>query len=198
MKTLLSLLFSVLCPTFLASGSLRAQGTVALKTNLLYGGYTATPNLGIEIGLSQHLTLEVCGGYNPWHLNNTNGHRKAVHYLVQPELRYYLWNRFNGHYLGVHALFGQYNINRHELPLLLGKGSGEFRYQGIAYGGGFSYGYQFLLGKRWNLELGIGAGVMQLEHDRYDCVNCGEKMLTERRLYLGVTKAAVSLIYIIK
>ena len=195
---MLSLLFPVLCLLFPASSSLQAQGTVALKTNLLYGGYTATPNLGIEIGLSRHFTLEVAGGYNPWNLDNTHGHRKRVHYLVQPELRYFFGTRFDGHYLGVHGLYGRYNINRHELPLLLGKGSKEFRYEGAACGGGVSYGYQFLLGKRWNLELGIGVGVMQLEHDRYDCVSCGEKKVAEKRLYYGPTKASVSLIYIIR
>lgn len=195
---MLSLLFPTFCLMFVANGSLYAQGSIALKTNLLYGGYTATPNLGLEIGLSRCFTLDVSGGYNPWNLNNTSGNRKRVHYLVQPELRYFFWNRLNGHYLGVHGVYGQYNINGYELPLMLGKGSKEFRYEGTAYGGGISYGYQFLLGRRWNLELGIGAGALQLKHDKFDCVNCGEKKQSERRMYYGVTKAAVSLIYIIK
>ncbi|MEG2533866.1 MAG: DUF3575 domain-containing protein, partial [Gordonibacter sp.] len=182
----------------LSAGSLRAQGSVALKTNLLYGGYTATPNLGMEFGLNRHLTLEVAGGYNPWNLNRTDGSRKRVHYLLTSELRYFFLNRLNGHYLGAHVVYGQYNINKYELPLLFGKGSKAYRHEGSAYGGGLSYGYQFLLGRRWNLELGIGAGVMLLEYDKYDCVSCGEKRQHENRTYYGLTKASVSLIYIIK
>lgn len=174
-----------------------AQSNVGIKTNLLYGAYTYTPNLGIEIGLSRHATLDISGGYNPWNLNSEGGKKKLVHYLLQPEFRYYTRNRFNGHFFGVHTLFSQYNIGGHELPLLFGKGSKEYRHEGVAYGGGISYGYQFSLGRFWNVELSLGAGIMQMSYDKYDCINCGQKLSAEKKTYFGPTKAAVSLIYIL-
>lgn len=174
-----------------------AQDNVGIKTNLLYGAYTYTPNLGIEIGLSRHTTLDISGGYNPWNLNSEGGKKKLVHYLLQPEFRYYTRHRFNGHFFGVHTLFSQYNIGGHELPLLFGKRSKEYRHEGVAYGGGISYGYQFSLGRFWNVELSLGAGIMQMNYDKYDCINCGQKLSSETKTYLGPTKAAVSLIYIL-
>lgn len=182
-----------------AMGSAWAQGVVGIKTNLLYGGYTYTPNLGLEIGLGKRTTLELTGGYNPWNLDGLkNDNKKLVHWLAQAEFRYFLCERFNGHFFGVHALGGQYNIAGHELPLLLGKGSKDFRHEGSALGAGISYGYQLVMGKRWNLEFTIGIGYANLRYDKYNCPKCGEKLGTFTRNYFGPTKAGISLIYIIK
>lgn len=173
--------------------------TVAVKTNLLYGAYTYTPNLSIEIGLGKKSTLDIGGGYNPWNLQGTEqGNKKLVHWLGNIEYRYWLCQRFNGHFFGVHALGSQYNISQHELPLLFGKGSKEFRYEGWAAGAGISYGYQWVVGRRWNIEANIGIGYARLQYDKYECKNCGSKLGNEVRNYFGPTKAGISLIYIIK
>lgn len=184
--------------SLIATVSAQAQGSVGIKTNMLYGAYTYTPNLGVEIGLGKRTTLDISGGYNPWNLDNKSGNKKMVHWLVQPEFRYFLCSRFSGHFFGIHALYSLYNIGGHDLPLLFGNGSEMYRHEGMAYGGGITYGYQFLLGRHWNLELSVGAGVAQMEYDKHDCINCGQKQSREKKLYYGPTKAAVSLIYIIK
>jgi putative salt-induced outer membrane protein YdiY len=182
----------------------------ALKTNLFYGAYTYTPNLGFELGLGGHSTLDVGAGYNPWNLDGTSGYtlwkfdspnadnanRKAVHLLGNIEYRYWLCERFNGHFFGIHGLGSMYNIGGYELPLLFGKGSKDYRYDGWAVGAGISYGYQFILGKHWNLEANIGGGYARLEYDKYQCPKCGEKIGKESRDYFGPTKAGISLIYI--
>ena len=72
------------------------------------------------------------------------------------------------------------------------------RYQGYLYGGGLSYGYQWLLRPRWNLEASIGGGYARIHYEKYPCTTCGTKLDEGHTNYLGVTKAAVSLIYIIK
>lgn len=174
-----------------------AQGVVGIKTNMLYGGVTLTPNLGVEIGLGRRTTLDIAAGYNPWNVNNA-GSKKLAHFMVQSEFRYFLCERFNGHFFGVHALYSQYNINKHELPMLLGKGSKDYRFQGSAYGGGVSYGYQLMLGTHWNLEFEIGIGYARLNYDKYNCGKCGTKIESGHKNYFGPTKAGISLIYIIK
>ena len=171
----------------------------AVKTNLLYGVYTRTPNLGMEFALGDRHTLDLGGGYNPWNWKGSPGdNKKLVHWLAQAEYRYWLCSKYSGHFLGLHVLGSQYNIGGHELPLLFGKGSKEYRYEGWGAGGGISYGYSFYLGKRWSLEATIGVGYVRLHYDKYDCVKCGEKVGTESRNYFGPTKAGISLIYIIK
>lgn len=100
---------------------LSAQDRFAIKTNLLYGGLARTPNLGVEIGISPRWTVELSGGYNPFNLKGSDeDNRKLVHWIAMPEFRYWTCQRFNGHFLGVHALYSNYNIGSHNLPLLFG------------------------------------------------------------------------------
>lgn len=189
-----------LSPIFtVAREPVERRNWLAIKTNLLYGAYALTPNLGIEIGLGRRTTLDISGCYNWFNLNGTrNDNKKLGHWIVQPEFRYFLHERFRGHFFGVHALYSQYNIGGRELPVLLGKGSADFRHHGWAIGTGVSYGYQLRLVKRWNMEFSAGLGYVHLRYNKYACPKCGFKISEENKKYFGPTKAAISLIYMIK
>ena len=104
---------------------------LAVKTNALYWA-TVTPNLGVEFALSRKLTMDISGNYNPW---NWSGNKKFKHWLVQPELRYWLCDRFNGHFFGVHAFYAQFNMCGIEMF-----GWKHKRYQGDLFGAGIAYG----------------------------------------------------------
>lgn len=162
----------------------------AIKTNALYWA-TTTPNLGVEFGLSEKLTLDVSGGYNPW--NDLGDNKKFKHWLVQPELRYWLCERFNGHFFGVHAHYAEYNVSGIDMLGLDG-----YRYQGNLFGGGISYGYHWILNKRWSIEATVGVGYAYLDYTKYNCGECGTKIKDDTQNYWGPTKAGINLIYIIK
>lgn len=167
---------------------------VAVKNNLLYDA-TVSPNLALEVALSRKMTLELGAGIN-WF--DFSGNRKAKHLLVQPELRWWTCDVFNGHFFGVHAHGAQFNIGGWDIPLGRLEKFKDNRYQGYLYGGGISYGYQWLLSPRWNLETSIGGGFARMHYDKYPCTDCGTKVSEGTYNYWGVTKAAISLIYIIK
>lgn len=171
---------------------------IAVKTNLFYGAYTSTPNIGLEIGLTPRTTLDMGGGYN-WFIpkSNTNN-KKLVHWLASAEYRYWLCERFSGHFFGVHALGTQYNIAEHNLPLLFGDEAKLHRYEGWGAGAGISYGYQFIVGNRWSLEATIGVGYVRLHYDKFQYYACGGKVGTENRNYFGPTKAGITLVFLIK
>lgn len=44
---------------------------------------------------------------------------------------------------------------------------GDRRYEGFLYGAGLSYGYQWVVGRRWNIEAMLGVGYIRSEYDRY-------------------------------
>lgn len=163
-----------------------------IKTNLLYDA-TGTVNLGVEAGLAKRWTLDISGNYNAW---DFDGCRKWRHILVQPEARYWFCERFNGHFIGVHAHWLKYNVGHVKMPFGLWKSLRNGRYQGDMWGGGFSYGYQWLLGKHWNLEAEIGVGYGYVIYDKYPCAACGTRTATGHSNYFGPTKLGLSLIYL--
>lgn len=178
---------------FLSTALLTHAQKVAIKTNLAADA-TSTINLGAEFGLKKKTTLDFYVNYNPWELG---GGKKFKHLLVQPEFRYWFCERFSGHFIGVHAHGGVFNVGGVTMPFGLWKGLKENRYEGELYGGGISYGYQWVLGDHWNIEGNIGVGYAHIKYDRYQCKNCG-KLLDKGRNYnyWGPTKAAVSLVYL--
>lgn len=163
--------------------------TIALKTNALYWA-TTTPNIGLEVGLSEKTTLDISGNYNPWEFSDN---RQIKHWLIQPEFRYWLCERFNGHFFGVHAHYAEYNVGG--IKML---GFKDYRYQGNLYGGGISYGYQWILSNRWSLEATVGVGYAHLDYKKYECKECGSQLKDDTKNYWGPTKAGLSIIYILK
>lgn len=167
---------------------LQGQEVVA-KTNLLYDA-TTTLNLGMEVGLSRTWTLDVSGNYNGWAFGSNH---KFRHYLIQPEVRNWFCEKFNGHFWGFHGVFGEYNVGGMKLL-----GMKEYRYEGWMAGVGISYGYLWILADRWSLEATLGVGYARLSYDKYPCTRCGILLDAGHRNYWGPTKAGISLIYIIK
>ena len=177
----------------LISFSASAQ-KIAVKTNLLYD-VTTTLNLGAEVRLAPKWTLDLSGNYNPFNLGDD---KKMKHWMAQPEARYWFCEAFNGHFLGLHMLGGQYNVGNIKFPLGIFPSTEGNRYEGYYYGAGLAYGYQWVLGNRWNIEASLGLGYIRAHYDQYDCPKCGAWRGTDNKDYFGVTKVAVSLIYIIK
>lgn len=160
-----------------------------IKSNLLYD-LTTTINIGIEYRLSAYLSLDIPFNYNSWTFSNN---RKYKHILLQPELRYWIYKPYNKHFIGSHFLYSHYNVGN--LPFGSLK---DYRYQGDAYGLGISYGYQWILSPRWNVEATLGAGYIYFNYVRYDCEKCGREQGHGHKNYFGPTKAGISLIYILK
>lgn len=180
-----------------------SHGQFSVKINLLYAALTSI-NLGVEVALAPKWTLSVMGGLNPWTFSDNT---KWKYWSLQPELRYWFCERFDGSFIGVHLLGGQYNFgnlfshggkyldNDHDWLFGLYPDLGKYRYQGWFYGGGVSYGYQWMLGRHWNLESSIGIGYLHLTYDKFDCPKCGAKIESGETNYIGPTTAAISLIY---
>ncbi len=167
---------------------------IGVKNNILYDA-TATPNLGLEIALHPRWTLEVGSGVN---LFTFSDNKKFRHLLIQPELRWWQCEVFNGHFIGLHGHAAQFNVGKWDIPAGRLTAFKDNRYEGYLYGGGLSYGYQWLLSPRWNLEFNLGGGFARIHYDKYPCTACGTKLDEGEHNYWGVTKAAVSLIFLIK
>lgn len=175
---------------------LKAQD-VALKTNLLYDA-ALSPTLGIEVGLAPKWSVDVSGTLNNWPIKD----HRWKQWMVQPEGRYWFCQRFAGHFLGVHALGGQYNFGNINFGgnNFLGtnlKQLEDHRLQGWFVGAGIAYGYSWILDRHWNLEAEIGLGWVYTRYDKFECQTCGKKVESNKpHNYYGPTKAALNIIYV--
>lgn len=181
----------------LGTNAVQAQ-KAGLKTNFAYWGVAASPNLGLEVATGKKTTLELGGGFNFWKFGSGEESKTARHWLVQPELRYWFCESFNGHFIGLHAHGAQFNVGGWNIPVGRLDAFKEHRYQGYLYGAGISYGYQWVLSPRWNFELSLGGGYARIHYDKFPCTTCGSKLDEGNYDYWGITKGAISLIYMIK
>lgn len=170
---------------------------IALKSNVL-ADVSLSPNLGIEFGLSPKWSMDFTGELNAWSLSHD---RQWKHWAVQPEARYWFCDRFSGHFIGLHAHGGQYNIGGIDGKInLLGTDARklkDYRYQGWFIGAGVGYGYAWVLDRHWNLETEIGVGYSYTRYDKFRCAGCGKKVEEDKtHHYVGPTKAAVNLVYV--
>ncbi|NDV56918.1 DUF3575 domain-containing protein [Bacteroides sp. 519] len=162
----------------------------AIKSNLLCN-ITASFNLESEFRLSQRHTLCLPVTYNPLvFANNT----QWKHLFVQPELRHWFYGPFQGHFIGLHGHYGEYNVGN----INLFKATKEHRYDGYLAGGGISWGYHRILAARWSLEFTVGLGYAYLDYDKYEYPKCGRLVKSSNRHYVGPTKIGLSLVYMIK
>ena len=177
-----------------ASTSAFAQ-KAALKTNLV-SDVLLSPNLGLEVGLAKKWTLNLAGQFNLWTFNDM----KWRHWLAQPEFRYWFCRRFQGHFLGLHAIGGEFNFGNIDVNTkFLGSDFRKLkdrRYEGWGAGAGIAYGYDWILSRHWNLETEIGIGWIYARYDEYPCAECGKKLGSGHHNYYGPTKVALNLEYV--
>lgn len=170
---------------------------VAIKSNLLYDA-SLSPNFGIELRIAPHWSLDIAGNYNPWNLNNDT---KWKHWMLQPEMRYWLCESMNNHFFALHTHCGAFNFGhiKNNINFLGTHFSrlSNLRFQGYFVGLGIGYGYAWILNRHWNLEAEIGFGYSYVMYDTFECAGCGKKIEEDQdHHYVGATKAAINIVYV--
>lgn len=182
MRPLLKRLIPLLSAVFIVTSPSHAQRAM-LKSNALYWG-TLSPNIGTELRLSRHFTLNIEAAVNPFSIGDTKLHAASI----APEARYWLSARPQaGHFVGLMALGGIYNV----------KFSGAV-HNGDAIGAGVTYGYSFVLGRRWSLEATVGAGLLHVREKKYKDTEVPPTDANNTRNLLAPLKAGVTFVYILK
>lgn len=196
MKKKISLLLFL--SMLLAWPTIHAQ-TAAVKTNLLYDGF-ASPSLGVELAIAPKWTFDLSANYCNWAINK----HEWKHWEVTPEFRYWFCEKFQGNFIGVNVMGGQYDFaNISGLKKFLNNDFtqlGDTRVKGWGAGAGIVYGHTWVLGKHVNLEAEIGIGWIYTRYDQYTLPNerTKEVKLKDNAVhnYVGPTKAAINLEYV--
>ena len=162
----------------------------AVKTNILQWA-TATPNVSAEYGFGRHWSVEGTFATCPFEFDG--GNKKWQHWQTTAEIRYWLRQRLDGHFFGLHVGGGEYNLAGLDLPF--GGFKKEFRYEGWMLRGGLTYGYSWRLHQHWNLEALVGLGLTYADYKQFRCEHCGEMVGKNNKTFFAPTRAALSLVY---
>lgn len=170
--------------------------SVALKTNLLYDA-TATVNLGAEMRVAPRWSVDLSGNINAWNMHDG---ARWKHWLVQPEVRYWLCEATAGHFFALHALGGKYNVGHigfaRDILGLHFSDLRDYRYQGWYTGAGIGYGYSWLFNPHWSMECELALGWIHSRYHTYECKGCGKRIDSKRKDRFAPTKLAVNIVYV--
>lgn len=173
---------------------------IAVKNNLIYDA-ALLPNLAVELpfGPNYNWSVAVEGNWSWW---NTNADSYYFHriQIAGLELRRWFWNKtgnpLNGWFVGAYGYGGTYDVR-----LFTSKNSDEGQLSNWSYSGGLTFGYALPLAERLNLEVGLGVGYFGGKYYKYTVGACDECVFpwksTHRRSYIGLTKANISLVWLI-
>lgn len=166
---------------------------MAMKTNLLYDALLL-PDLALEFSLPRRWSIEVGGQWSWWNTNDPRHYYHRVQFAGL-EVRKWLGKRdrtpLTGHFLGLYGMAGNYDLKF---------GAHGQLCAGLSYSAGLTYGYAMPIRRRLNLEFSLGVGYLGGEYDKYtwDGQNrCYPWEATFERNYFGLTKAEVSLVWLI-
>lgn len=172
---------------------------MALKTNLLYDA-ALVPNLGAEFYLGRGWTVGGNWMYAWW--NSDRKHHYWRTYGGELDIRKYFGRcakekPLTGHHLGLYGQMLTYDFETGGKGYLGGRPGGTL-WDKMHWGVGLEYGYSLPIGRRLNLDFGIGVGYLSGEYLEYTPQD-GHYLWqrTKKRHWFGPTKAEVSLVWLI-
>lgn len=174
-----------------ATAAAPVRPVVAVKTNLLYDA-GLIPNVGVEVPLGRGWSIGAEWMYAWWGGRAHDRYWRT--YGGDLEVRRYFGRRaserlLSGHHLGVYGQMTTYDF------ALGGRGYLNDRW---SWGVGVEYGYSLPIGRRLNLDFGIGIGYLGGKYETYDPQDGHYVWQRTRHLrWVGPTKAEVSLVWLI-
>ena len=172
---------------------------MSLKTNLLYDA-ALVPNIGAEFYVGRRWSLGGSWMYAWW--KNDRRHNYWRIYGGEFDVRRYFGRRaaekpLTGHHVGLYGQMLTYDFERGGKGCLGGKPGGTL-WDKMSWGVGLEYGYALPIGRRLNLDFGIGVGYLGGEYWEYKPVgNHYVWQATKHRHWFGPTKVEVSLVWLI-
>ena len=174
--------FIIIFTAIFAINSASAQFCSA-RINAL-SALTGTLDAGIDIAITDNITLDITGRYNPLNTESLS----LTHYGVEVGAKCWAFENFVGHFFGSHVGYIGYDI-----------GNDKSRYDGIAYKLGVSYGYAWILSVHWNVAVEAGLGLCFSKDQEYDPMPDeweAEYIYHHRRITLLPTRVGVTFNYL--
>lgn len=146
------IIFSLVLVTLWGTPHKAAAQFFAVRADAL-AALTGTLHLGAEASVADRWTIEASGYWNPIRTSDFSMNFGAMQ--IGP--RYWFYESFVGHFIGAQLSWIDYDLGRRTR-----------HYDGNAYGFSVSYGYAWMLSKRWNVALEAGVGLFHTRDTQRD------------------------------
>jgi len=147
----------------LAGQGLMAQ-EFALSTNAVDYANGGTLNLEASMGLARHFSLNAGVKYNPFEYGEGEDMKLYNQRLFSVGSRWWPWHIYSELWVGVKAQYQEFRM---------GGLKSEETTEGDRYGGGVAIGYSKLVGKHFNIDVGVGLWAGYAIYTKYSCQTCG-------------------------
>lgn len=144
MKVSVKIRLIVVAILLIATRSTMHAQRLAVTTNLLED-VVATPNIGLDIVLSDKQSIAFDASYAPYKLSRQFFNKRMT---FRAEYKFWLNQAFYAHYIGIDAVASSSEVGASNF-------SSRDQYVGI----GIGYGYSFIIGKKFNIVPSIGVGL---------------------------------------
>lgn len=160
-----------------------------IKTNLA-GWALAIANIAVEFDVARHWSVNLPVYYSDWtYFSSTVRFGK---FAFMPEVRYWPSRQNTGLFVGLHGGIVLYDVAV----------GGKYRFESHdgrtpALGGGMSFGYRMPISsnRRWNLELGLGVGVYNLNTDKYENIADGQFVSNRKSTFVNIDGVSLTFSY---
>ncbi|MGN0202874.1 MAG: DUF3575 domain-containing protein [Candidatus Cryptobacteroides sp.] len=168
--------------------SARAQ-KVSIATNFVDWAFFGTINVNGELALNQHFSVEAGAKYNPWTFRKSSTTPiKNQQISASVGAKYWLWYVNTGWWMSAKLRFTDYTQTG-----LIWQSLDE----GKSLGAGLALGYSYMLGKHFNIDLGLGLwGGRTFDYVSYHCVQCMSVEESGSKFFIRPDNIEVSLKYV--
>lgn len=160
---------------------------IAVKTNLAFAA-ALVANVGVEVELWPHTSLDVPFYYSPYDISETWRIRL---FGVQPELRWWPRRAGEGWFVGAHGTVMGFNVSVND--------NGRYQDPNHALWGlglGCGWAAHFGASRRWGIEMNVGGGFFRYQSRAYRNWHNGPKFRRDgTRTWWGPTRVGVTLTY---
>lgn len=162
----------------LASTGAKAQ-EMSLSTNVVDYASTGSVNLEAAYGFARHWSMSAGMKFG-------NGGRNRQQ-LYSVGSRFWPWHIYSGWWLGAKMQYQEFNEEESVTSLTS---------EGDRFGTGFAAGYSKMLGKHFNLDLGVGLWTGYSKFVTYACPNCGRIVDGGKSVFLLPNDITIAVSYI--
>lgn len=163
---------------------------ISIETNLPTWANLGTMNLGGEIALAQHWSIEGAVKWNPWTFREGEDNQFQERCLTPHfGVRWWRWHCFSGWYMGAKGIYSLYNTAN----IIT-----DDCYEGWCAALGLTGGYLYMIDKSWNIT--FGGGICGGYHDTtfFEAARCGRIKERRKGPFASLCDITVSISYVLR